>query len=73
MNPPEMWVRRDTAFEPIVSQEIFFKAQAIIQESQKKSTDEELLDRLRRLMEREGRLSSRLIDEREDLPSRYAY
>jgi len=73
MNPPEMWVRRDTAFEPIVSQEIFFKAQAIIQESQKKSTDEELLDRLRRLMEREGRLSSRLIDEREYLPSSYAY
>jgi DNA invertase Pin-like site-specific DNA recombinase len=68
-NPPEMWVRRDTAFEPIVSQEMFSKAQAIIHERGRRFTDEELLDQLRRLMEREGRLSGLLIDEREDLPS----
>ena len=70
-NPPEMWVRRDTAFEPIVSQEMFSKAQAIIHERGRRFTDEELLDQLRRLMEREGRLSGLLIDEREDLPSSF--
>jgi hypothetical protein len=52
---------------------MFFKAQAIIQESQKKLTDEELLDQLRHLMEREGRLSGLLIDEREDFPTTYMY
>ena len=72
-NPPEMWVRKDTAFEPIVSPEVFSKAQAIISERGKRFTDEELLDQLRRLMEREGRLSGLLIDEKEDLPSSSVY
>ena len=72
-NPPEMWVRRNTAFEPILSQEMFFKAQAIIRESQRKPSDEEMLDQLRRLLERKGRLSAPLIDENEDLPSSGTY
>jgi len=72
-NPPEMWVRKDTAFEPIVSPEVFSKAQAIICERGKRYTDEELLDQLRGLMEREGRLSGLLIDERGDLPSSSVY
>jgi len=50
-NPPEMWIRRDTAYEPIVSGDIFSRAQAIIRERGKRFTDEELLDQLRSLME----------------------
>jgi hypothetical protein len=68
-----MWIRRDTAYEPIVSGDIFSKAQAIIRERGKRFTDEELLDQLRSLMEREGRLSGLLIDEREGLPSSSVY
>jgi len=56
-----------------VSGDIFSKAQAIIRERGKRFTDEELLDQLRSLMEREGRLSGLLIDEREGLPSSSVY
>jgi DNA invertase Pin-like site-specific DNA recombinase len=72
-NAPEMWIRRDTAYEPIVSGDIFSRAQAIIRERGKRFTDEELLDHLRSLMEHEGRLSGLLIDEREGLPSSSVY
>jgi hypothetical protein len=68
-----MWIRRNTAYEPIVSGDIFFRAQAIIRERGKRFTDEELLDQLRSLMEHEGRLSGLLIDEREGLPSSSVY
>ena len=72
-NPPEMWIRRDTAFEPIVPRELFSKAQVIFTERSRKFTDQELLDQLRRLIEREGRLSGLLIDESEELPSTSVY
>ena len=72
-NAPEMWIRRDTAFEPIVSQELYSKAQVIIAERSRKFTDQELLDQLRHLIEREGRLSGLLIDESEELPSTSVY
>jgi len=73
VNPKEMWIRRNTAFEPIVSQELYFKAQAIIAEQARKLTDLELLDQLRHLMERKGKLSGPLIDESEELPSSIVY
>jgi DNA invertase Pin-like site-specific DNA recombinase len=72
-NPPEMWIRRDAAFEPVVSPEMFTRAEVIIRERDRKFTDNELLDSLRRLMEEEGRLSGLLIDERDGLPSSSVY
>jgi DNA invertase Pin-like site-specific DNA recombinase len=72
-NPPEMWIRRDAAFEPVVSPEMFTRAEVIIRERDRKFTDNELLDSLRRLMEEEGRLSGLLIDERVGLPSSSVY
>ena len=72
-NPPEMWIRRNTAYEPIVAGDLFSRAQAIIRERSKRLSDEELLDHLRNLMEHEGRLSGLLIDEREGLPSSSVY
>lgn len=73
MNPPEMWIRKNAAFEPIIPAELFAKAQNIIWERSRRLTNEELLGQLRSLLEREGRLSGLLIDETEGMASSSIY
>ena len=41
-NPPEMWIRRDAAFEPIVDAQLFYQAQGIMIERHRRFTDEEM-------------------------------
>ena len=43
-NPPEMWVRRDAAFNAVVDAPDFAAAQAIILERYKRASDAELLE-----------------------------
>jgi DNA invertase Pin-like site-specific DNA recombinase len=73
VNPPEMWIRRDSAFESIVQPELFAQAQQIISERSRKFTNEELLAHLRAVLEREGRLCGLLIDETEGIASSSIY
>jgi DNA invertase Pin-like site-specific DNA recombinase len=73
VNPPDMWVRCDAAFEPIVSSEQFYTARGIIRERSRKLSNEELLQQLRTLLERKGHLSALLIDEVEGMPSSSVY
>ena len=72
-NPPEMWVRRDGAFDPTIDADDFAAAQAIILERHRRFSDEDLLGRLRELVDRHGRLSGLLIDETDGMPSSSAY
>ena len=72
-NPPEMWIRRDAAFEPIVDAQLFYQAQGIMMERHRRFTDEEMLDRLKHLYRRHGKLSGILIDETEGMPSSAVY
>ncbi len=72
-NPPEMWIRRDCAFGPIVSPEVFAVAQAIIHARHPHYTDDQLLELLRHLLLRHGALSGVLIDEADDLPPSSVY
>jgi DNA invertase Pin-like site-specific DNA recombinase len=72
-NPPEMWVRRDAAFEAIVDASDFTSAQNLILERHKHVSDDELLQRLRDLVSHHGRLSGLLIDETDGMPSSSAY
>jgi DNA invertase Pin-like site-specific DNA recombinase len=72
-NPPEMWIRCDNAFIPIISVEQFRQALAIIESRHTHLTDEQLLDRLRNLLERFGQLSGIIIDEADDMPSSALY
>jgi hypothetical protein len=67
-NPESKWVRKDRAFEPIVDVERFYTVQGIYRERNKKTTDEELLQGLRDLYARQGRLSALIIDEADFLP-----
>jgi len=72
-NPPEIWVRRDDAFAPIVTREQFAEALAIIESRHRRFTDEQLLECLKDLLARFGTLSGILIDEAEDMPSSTVY
>ena len=72
-NAPEMWVRRDAAFEPIVEPALFFTARGIILERSRRFSDDEMLSKLKSLFEAKSELSSGLIDDAEGMPSSSAY
>ncbi len=73
VNPPEMWVRANSVFQSIVPPSLFVRAQEIIRERSRRWSNEELLDQLRGLLNREGRLSGLLIDETDGMPSSSVY
>ena len=72
-NPPEEWVRADGAFEAIVDPRLFFTAQGMIRERNRRFTDDEMIERLERLLKKKGFLSGIIIDEAEDMPSSGCY
>lgn len=72
-NPPEQWVRREGAFEAIVSVTLFMQVQAIIAARSHHLDDGQMLGMLRQTLERHGALSGILIDEDDDAPSSSAY
>ena len=72
-NSPEKWVRCDDAFEAIVEPRDFYTARGIILERHHRFTNDEMLTRLRELLQRHGRLSALLIDEVEAGPSSAVY
>ena len=73
VNGPEMWIRKDGAFEGIVPPELFYTAQGILRARSYRYTDEELIEKLRRLYQQHGYLSGLIIDEAEEMPSAAAY
>lgn len=73
LNPPDMWIRKQGAFESIVPPEAFYTAQGIIQARARRYTNEELLARLRQLYQQRGFLSGIIIDECDNMPSAAAY
>ena len=73
INPPDMWIRGDSAFAPIVDPTLFDAVRQIIQERSRRFTDQEMLERLATLLRHTGWLSGFVIDERDDMPSTSAY
>ena len=73
VNPPDMWIRKDRAFDPIVQPEMFYTAQGIIRERARRYTNEELIERLRQLYQKHGFLSGLIINETDDMPSAAVY
>ncbi len=72
-NTPEMWVRCDGAFDPIIEPAQFYTVQGIMLERHRRLSNDELLERLRQLCAKFGRLSGILISEAEDMPSPAVY
>jgi DNA invertase Pin-like site-specific DNA recombinase len=73
INSPDMWIRKNAAFEGIVSPDLFFTAQGILRARAHRYSDNELIDKLRRLYQQRGYLSGLIIDEAEGMPSAAAY
>jgi len=71
--PRSEWILTPGAFEPIVDHSTFLKAQQVLSYRTTSCSDEELLNRLRQLLSREGRLSLRLIKDSSDIPSPSTY
>ena len=72
-NTPDMWIRKEGAFEAIVPAELFYTAQGIMRARFHRYSDTELLDRLRDLYQSRGFLSGLIINETEGMPSTSAY
>ena len=72
-NPPDKWIRANGIFEGIVEPEFFLTAQEIILARSRKFTDDEMLEKLRAVLRKHGRISGILIDEADDLPSSTAF
>jgi DNA invertase Pin-like site-specific DNA recombinase len=45
-NPPDMWIRREGAFDAIISPKVFAKAQAIVAKRRQRISDEEAISQL---------------------------
>ncbi|MFH0131896.1 recombinase family protein [Variovorax sp. VaC1] len=73
INTPEMWIRKDDAFEPIVTRDTFYTAQGIIRARARRYSNEELIERLLSLYRHRGFLSGMVIDEAEGMPSSTVY
>jgi DNA invertase Pin-like site-specific DNA recombinase len=72
-NSPDMWIRAEGAFEPIVDRSLFEAAQAIIRERSYRLSNDEMITVLQKLLQDRGYLSGLIIDETESLPSSSAY
>lgn len=73
LNPRNMWIRAEGAFQPIVDLAMFQRAREIVDSRNRNLSDEELLEALRDVLKRHGALSGLIIDEEDNLPSSSAY
>lgn len=73
INTPDMWIKKEGAFDAIVPPELFYTAQGIIRARARRYTNEELIERLRNLYQHRGFLSGLIINETEGMPSTAIY
>lgn len=72
-NTPDMWIKKEGAFESIVPPDVFYTAQGILRARAYRYSNEELIERLRNLYQNRGFLSGLIIDETEGMPSTSIY
>lgn len=73
VNPPDMWIRGDGAFEAIVDPASFQAAARILEERARRFSDDDMLRMLSDLLASRGVLSGLVIDEIEEMPSAASY
>ena len=71
--PETEWVRTPGAFVPVVDNETSRKAHRILLSRTTNKSDADILDQLKQLLAREGRLSLQLIKKSDDTPSPSTY
>ena len=72
-NDPNMWIRADNAFEAVVEPQLFFTARGMIQERNRRYSDQEMLTGLEQMFDHHGYLSGLIIDECQNMPSSGSY
>ncbi|MEY9466257.1 DNA invertase Pin-like site-specific DNA recombinase [Bradyrhizobium ottawaense] len=74
-NPPDMWVRRDHVFKPIIAPTLFAKTQRRLRQVEhgRLMTDQQMLNRLSALYRRKGHLSLKLMMTSKDIPHYKTY
>lgn len=73
INQPNMWIKKEGAFEAIIPAEMFYTAQGIMRARIHRYSNEDLIQKLRNLYQHRGFLSGLIIDETEGMPSASAY
>jgi hypothetical protein len=68
-NPETTWIRKENSFAAIISQDWFAQAQKIRRLRHTYLNNKEILDRLRALLKRAGRLTTALINDDPTTPS----
>jgi hypothetical protein len=68
-NPPESWICYPRAFKPLVTEMQFDEARRILSSTRISISNDELIEQLRILHRRAGRLSAPLINASPDMPS----
>jgi hypothetical protein len=68
-----MWIRHDGAFEPIIEPKQFYTVQGIIMERNRRFSNDEMLDLLKNLLNKHGKISGFLIDETDGMPTSSGY
>lgn len=71
--PTEEWVRCDDAFEPVIPVDLFEKAQARFASLTCNLSNDEMLERLRRVLQVEGPLNTGIIERSLSCPSLTTY
>jgi len=72
-NPPSLWVKTKSSIAPAVDRGVFVRAQRRLTLRWLHLTDDELLFRLKSLLEKEGRLSEKIINNALGVPSIKVY
>ena len=68
-NPPDRWIQRENAFLPVISRDLFARANRLIHNRGTSWTMEEIFNRLRSLLRQKGRLTESLIAKTNGMPS----
>ncbi len=71
--PVSDWIVYPHAFEAIISQALFLRAQEVFANMTNRLSNDDLLDRLRRVYKQHGKLSSRIIDQSRLCPGLTTY
>jgi DNA invertase Pin-like site-specific DNA recombinase len=68
-NPADTWIRRDGAFKPVIPLETYLQAQKIVQSRSQHPSDQQMLEQLRWLLKRAGKLTAIVINQDIATPS----
>ena len=72
-NPPDLWIRNKGAIPAIIDQNLFHRAQRRMKLRWERLSDDDLLSRLKSLLEREGRLTQAIMTRTLGIPSIKVY